>query len=261
MTPNTVLLSWPHQWRSPDHSDDADVFVETTAECTRLHKAMIIAYNGRHFPKLSKLQGTVDVWWIMHDGGLLILMAHLLTQHKIWVGCTIRVFVVAGRLDNSVSMQAQLETLLANARIRATVEVVELEDSQDLVAYTQEWTLRVNEARRLKADLQARQPPPPPSARAAADGGQSPSAKGGASDSWRRLTRDVFVPPKAELLDEEAGEASEDAEAAGSGRHVWISDRVNVKSIPRDLDAIPGLRSSGGTGRGTSSGPPQAPAR
>lgn len=28
--------------------------------------------------------------------------AHLLTQHKIWVGCTIRVFVVAGRLDNSV---------------------------------------------------------------------------------------------------------------------------------------------------------------
>jgi len=49
---DSALRSWNHPATTPPHPQ------ETTAECTRLHKAMIIAYNGRHFPKLSKLQGT-----------------------------------------------------------------------------------------------------------------------------------------------------------------------------------------------------------
>jgi hypothetical protein len=30
---------------------------------------------------------TIDVWWILHDGGMLILIAYLLQQDKAWARC------------------------------------------------------------------------------------------------------------------------------------------------------------------------------
>jgi len=33
-------------------------------------------------------QGTIDVWWVVHDGGMLMLLPFLLRQHKVgrlWV--------------------------------------------------------------------------------------------------------------------------------------------------------------------------------
>jgi len=49
-----------------------------------------------NFPdRKSRLAGTIDVWWIVHDGGMLILLAFLLKQHKVWRACRIRLFTVA----------------------------------------------------------------------------------------------------------------------------------------------------------------------
>lgn len=231
MTPNTVLLSWPHHWNHERHRQDAEVFVETIVECTRLHKAMVVAFNIRNFPKLSKLHGFVDVWWIMHDGGLLILMAHLMTRHRIWQGCTLRVFVVAGPCDNSLAMQAELETLLGNARIKGKVEVVELVDAEDLVAYTHNWTLRVNEAKRFTESIKEQQ------------SGQSPVREGIArNQSWHALTKDIFKPPEPKEDKEEEALEPCIAESSRSAKRVFISDEVKVKSIPQELDFLPGMR-------------------
>jgi hypothetical protein len=52
------------------------------------------------------------VWWIVHDGGLLLLLAHLLQQHKIWRKCRIRVHTVAEKLDNSEQVADNLKKLL-----------------------------------------------------------------------------------------------------------------------------------------------------
>jgi len=57
-------------------------------------------------------EGVIDVWWIVHDGGLRFLLAHLLQQHKIWRKCKLRVQTVAERLDNSEVVKKNLEKIL-----------------------------------------------------------------------------------------------------------------------------------------------------
>lgn len=46
-----------------------------------------MAKNIDHFPSNQERlkDGTVDVWWIVHDGGLLMLLPFLLKQHKVAV--------------------------------------------------------------------------------------------------------------------------------------------------------------------------------
>ena len=74
---------------------------------------MVLARGLDFFPSQSdRLSGTIDVWWIMHDGGLLLLLAHLLRQHHTWAGCRLRVHTVAGAEDNSILIKQNLEKLL-----------------------------------------------------------------------------------------------------------------------------------------------------
>jgi hypothetical protein len=69
--------------------------------------------NLHQFPGAEEQQeGLIDVWWIVHDGGLLVLLAHLLQQHKVWRKCQLRVHTVAEKLDNSEIICKNLEKLL-----------------------------------------------------------------------------------------------------------------------------------------------------
>jgi potassium/chloride transporter 4/5/6 len=52
--------------------------------------------NISMYPKpKEEVEGTIDVWWIVNDGGMLILLAFLLQQDKIWKKCKLRVFIIA----------------------------------------------------------------------------------------------------------------------------------------------------------------------
>lgn len=58
---------------------------ETVRETTAAHQALLVAKNIDHFPGNQERlkEGTIDVWWIVHDGGLLMLLPFLLKQHKV----------------------------------------------------------------------------------------------------------------------------------------------------------------------------------
>ena len=61
--------------------------------------SLLVPRGIENFPHRStRLSGTIDVWWVVHDGGMLILLSFLLQQHKVWKGCRIRIFTVAGIL-------------------------------------------------------------------------------------------------------------------------------------------------------------------
>lgn len=47
---------------------------------------------------------TIDIWWIIHDGGLIILISWLLKQNNVWKNCKLRLFAVAEETDNSIRM-------------------------------------------------------------------------------------------------------------------------------------------------------------
>ena len=58
--------------------------------------ALLVPRCIDNFPdRKARLSGTIDVWWVVHDGGMLILLAFLLKQHKVWRACRIRIFTVA----------------------------------------------------------------------------------------------------------------------------------------------------------------------
>uniref|UniRef100_A0A8C8JLG0 Solute carrier family 12 member 5b n=1 Tax=Oncorhynchus tshawytscha TaxID=74940 RepID=A0A8C8JLG0_ONCTS len=138
---NTVLVSWPRTWKQAEDNLmlwEGFVVRETTAaSMALLVPKNIAAYpsNGERFT-----EGHIDVWWIVHDGGMLMLLPFLLRQHKVWRKCKMRIFTVAQMDDNSIQMKKDLITFLYHLRIDAEVEVVEMHDS-DISAYTYEKTL------------------------------------------------------------------------------------------------------------------------
>uniref|UniRef100_A0A8C7CRI6 Solute carrier family 12 member 5a n=2 Tax=Oncorhynchus kisutch TaxID=8019 RepID=A0A8C7CRI6_ONCKI len=139
---NTVLVSWPRNWKQADDHQTWRDFIELVRETTAAHLALLVPKNIAAFPSNGERfsEGHIDVWWIVHDGGMLMLLPFLLRQHKVWRKCRMRIFTVAQMDDNSIQMKKDLTTFLYHLRIDAEVEVVEMHDS-DISAYTYEKTL------------------------------------------------------------------------------------------------------------------------
>ncbi|KAI1707837.1 solute carrier family 12 domain-containing protein [Ditylenchus destructor] len=82
------------------------------------------------FPSKVKLHGFLDVYWIVRDGGLCVLITFLLRQSRVWRHCKIRIVAVAGHLENNVKIKAQLKNYIYQLRIDAEVIVTELSDPE-----------------------------------------------------------------------------------------------------------------------------------
>ncbi|XP_029993972.1 solute carrier family 12 member 5b isoform X1 [Sphaeramia orbicularis] len=139
---NTVMVSWPRNWKQPEYHQQFRNFIEIVRETTIASLALLVPKNISSYPSNGErfTEGHIDVWWIVHDGGMLMLLPFLLRQHKVWRKCKIRIFTVAQMDDNSIQMKKDLITFLYHLRISAEVEVVEMLDS-DISAYTYEKTL------------------------------------------------------------------------------------------------------------------------
>uniref|UniRef100_UPI0037E712F5 solute carrier family 12 member 7-like isoform X3 n=1 Tax=Semicossyphus pulcher TaxID=241346 RepID=UPI0037E712F5 len=155
MKHNTVLMAWPAGWRQARDSSARRNFIETVRETTSAHQALMVAKNIDHFPSNQERlkEGNIDVWWIVHDGGLLMLLPFLLSQHKVWRKCKMRIFTVAQMDDNSIQMKKDLQMFLYHLRLDAEVEVVEMHDS-DISAFTYEKTLVMEQRSQMLKQMQ-----------------------------------------------------------------------------------------------------------
>ncbi|XP_075442477.1 solute carrier family 12 member 7 isoform X2 [Ascaphus truei] len=84
MKHNTVLMAWPNSWKQPSTPCSWKNFVDTVRDATIGQQALLVAKNIDLFPSNQERfsEGNVDVWWIVHDGGMLMLLPFLLRQHK-----------------------------------------------------------------------------------------------------------------------------------------------------------------------------------
>uniref|UniRef100_A0A3Q3VWC2 Uncharacterized protein n=1 Tax=Mola mola TaxID=94237 RepID=A0A3Q3VWC2_MOLML len=155
MKHNTVLMSWPGSWRQSNDAQSWKNFIETVQETTAAHQALLVAKNMDSFPTNQERlkEGTIDVWWVVHDGGMLMLLPFLLRQHKVWRKCKMRIFTVAQMDDNSIQMKKDLQTFLYHLRLGAEVEVVEMHDS-DISAFTYEKTLVMEQRSQMLKQMQ-----------------------------------------------------------------------------------------------------------
>ncbi|KAL9974990.1 hypothetical protein ACROYT_G012103 [Oculina patagonica] len=151
LEPNTLMITWPENWRERSQWKS---FVHTIRCVSKGQEALLVARNTEAFPSnTERLEGNVDVWWIVHDGGLMILILFLLKQHKVWRKCNLRIFTVAQLEDNSIQMKKDLESFMYQLRIKAQVEVIEMTD-QDISEYTYERTLLMEQRHQMLREMQ-----------------------------------------------------------------------------------------------------------
>ncbi|GIX77043.1 solute carrier family 12 member 7 [Caerostris extrusa] len=159
---NTVIMGWPFSWRQ--NPEAGRIFIDNVRNIAASKNALLIPKGIDQFPEITgKVSGHIDVWWIVHDGGLLMLLPFLLKQHRVWKNCKLRIFTIARILylkttlteDNSIQMKKDLSTFLYHLRIAAEVEVVEMVDS-DISAYTYERTLMMEQRTQMLKHLKQR---------------------------------------------------------------------------------------------------------
>uniref|UniRef100_A0A4W4DWX1 Solute carrier family 12 member 5b n=1 Tax=Electrophorus electricus TaxID=8005 RepID=A0A4W4DWX1_ELEEL len=151
---NAVLVSFPKNWKKATDSQQLSNFIEVVRETTAARLALLVPKNIAAYPSNGErfTEGHIDVWWIVHDGGMLMLLPFLLRQHKVWKKCKMRIFTVAQMDDNSIQMKKDLITFLYHLRLDAEVEVVEMHDS-DISAYTYEKTLVMEQRSQILKEM------------------------------------------------------------------------------------------------------------
>jgi len=152
MKPNTVILGWPNSWRKKEE-DSWRIFVDTIRNTAAAKMALLVPKGIQRCPDSGdKVKGNIDIWWIVHDGGLLMLLPFLLKQHRTWKNCKLRIFSVAQPEDNSVQMRKDLKTFLYHLRIEADVFVEELDDAA-ISEYTYERTLLMEQRNEMLKEM------------------------------------------------------------------------------------------------------------
>ncbi|XP_055642655.1 bumetanide-sensitive sodium-(potassium)-chloride cotransporter-like isoform X2 [Toxorhynchites rutilus septentrionalis] len=65
-------------------------------------------------------KGTIDVWWLYDDGGLTMLIPHIMSMRSKWSQCEIRVFALANRQMELEVEQRNMNNLLTQLRLQYT---------------------------------------------------------------------------------------------------------------------------------------------
>ena len=94
LRPNSVLLGWPS---SEEHAEKRRRrFIQFLRDLSALRKALMVLKDGQALQSGRPFgEGrTLDVWWVVQDGGLLLLIPFLLKRSKVFAGCQLRLFAV-----------------------------------------------------------------------------------------------------------------------------------------------------------------------
>jgi solute carrier family 12 sodium/potassium/chloride transporter 2 len=61
--------------------------------------------------RIKQKRGTIDVWWLYDDGGLSMLLPHILTTRSNWANSKLRVFCLADTNEEQRSKQERYRTI------------------------------------------------------------------------------------------------------------------------------------------------------
>lgn len=93
LNPNTVMLSWPHEWEHDESKINR--FVHVINNATTYGHVITVLKPESAFDDDNKHSGTIDIWSFNYAKGMLFLLAHLLKRSsRSWKSCKPRLFVV-----------------------------------------------------------------------------------------------------------------------------------------------------------------------
>ncbi|KAL9252518.1 Cation-chloride cotransporter 1-like protein [Drosera capensis] len=96
LKPNIVVMRYPEIWRSENLTEIPARLVGIIDDCIVTNKAVVIVKGLNEWPNEFQRQfGTIDLYWIVRDGGLMLLLSQLLLTKESFESCKIQVFCIA----------------------------------------------------------------------------------------------------------------------------------------------------------------------
>ncbi|XP_052179630.1 cation-chloride cotransporter 1 isoform X2 [Diospyros lotus] len=127
LKPNIVVMRYPEIWRRENLIEIPATFVGIINDCIVANKAVVIVKGLDEWPNEYQRQyGTIDLYWIVRDGGLMLLLSQLLLTKETFESCKIQVFCIAEEEDDAEGLKADVKKFLYDLRMQAEVIVISM---------------------------------------------------------------------------------------------------------------------------------------
>ncbi|KAF7637866.1 hypothetical protein Mgra_00002569 [Meloidogyne graminicola] len=154
LRPNTVFLNFPRMGENQDQHTEQMIFAEQLCCGVQNDNCMVVVKGITDFPRSNdRLKGYLDIWWIVRDGGILMLIAYLLKQHKVWKGCKMRVYAISQTEEQNEKIKKALQRHIYLLRIDASVFIVNMTDLDSIDDDAVQKTLNMEQRTRTLALL------------------------------------------------------------------------------------------------------------
>ncbi|KAL5577355.1 hypothetical protein UlMin_019054 [Ulmus minor] len=125
LKPNIVVMRYPEIWRRENLTEIPATFVGIINDCIVANKAVVIVKGLDEWPNEYQTQyGTIDLYWIVRDGGLMLLLSQLLLTKESFESCKIQVFCIAEEDIDAEALKADVKKFLYDLRMQAEVIVI-----------------------------------------------------------------------------------------------------------------------------------------
>ncbi|XP_042424867.1 cation-chloride cotransporter 1-like isoform X1 [Zingiber officinale] len=125
LKPNIVVMRYPEIWRRENLTEIPSTFVSIINDCIIANKAVVIVKGLDEWPgEYQKQYGTIDLYWIVKDGGLMLLLSQLLLTKESFESCKIQVFCIAEEDTEAEELKADVKKFLYDLRLQAEVIVI-----------------------------------------------------------------------------------------------------------------------------------------
>ncbi|MDX1628497.1 MAG: Na-K-Cl cotransporter, partial [Fulvivirga sp.] len=118
LVPNTIVLG---------HTLEAEhrkAYCEMISDFYKSTRNVLIVRDSDNSP--DKIKKRIDVWWggLNKNGGLMILLAHLLQNSADWRGATINIKMVLPSAQAAEDVSSNLKSILSDMRVEATYDII-----------------------------------------------------------------------------------------------------------------------------------------
>ncbi|XP_020684205.1 cation-chloride cotransporter 1 isoform X2 [Dendrobium catenatum] len=125
LKPNIVVMRYPEIWRRENLTQIPSTFVSIINDCIIANKAVVIVKGLDEWPgEYQRQYGTIDLYWIVRDGGLMLLLSQLLLTKESFDSCKIQVFCIAEEDAEAEELKADVKKFLYDLRLQAEVIVI-----------------------------------------------------------------------------------------------------------------------------------------
>ncbi len=118
LVPNTIVMG------DTENEEMIEKYTGVIATFNKLNRNVVIVHDNKE--RLFGNRQIIDVWWggLQGNGGLLMILAHLLKSSGSWLHATVRIKMVVGSEQAVSKTQLNLDRIIKRIRISAKANVI-----------------------------------------------------------------------------------------------------------------------------------------